>query len=83
MLPVLSCRFQREMRNDRPAFHVKDFVLPYCPESTRVVAMNAHDAIDGPVVNLQRPRNKPDPVKPVHALGIGCDPKEAIRGLHN
>src|SRR5208282_5913328 len=59
------------MRGDHPTFQVKDFMLPYCPESTRVVAMNAHDVIDRPAVNRQRPRNKSNPVKPVHALGTG------------
>src|ERR1700688_930053 len=68
--PELS--LQREMRNDHPTLQVEDFMLPYCPQSTRVVAMNAHDVIDRPAVNRQRPRNKPNPVKPVHALGNGC-----------
>jgi hypothetical protein len=36
-------------------------VLPYCPESTRVIAVNAHDVIDGPAVNRQRRGNKPNP----------------------
>jgi hypothetical protein len=59
---------------------MKDLVLPYRPESTRVVAMNTFNAIKGPAVN---PRNKANPVEPVQSLGIGCDPEKAIRGLRN
>ena len=75
--------FQREVRNDRPAFHVKDFMLPYCPESTRVVAIerSRHDrwSCRQPAASIEQT----DPVKPVHAFGDGCEPKEAIRGLRN
>ena len=53
-------------------------MFPHCPESTRLVAMNAHDMIDRPSGDRQGPRNKPNPVKPVHALGNGCEPKEAV-----
>ena len=79
--PVLS--FQPEMRSDHPTFQVKDFMLPHCPESIGSIAMNAHDVIDRPALDPERPRNKANPVEPVQALGNGCKPKEAIRGLCN
>jgi hypothetical protein len=34
-LPSTELSFQREVKNDRPGFHLKNFVLPYRPESTR------------------------------------------------
>src|ERR1700746_3560077 len=79
--PVLP--LQHEMRSDHSTFQVKEFMLPYCPESTGVVAMNAHYVIDQPAVDRQRPQNKLNPVKPVDALGNGREPKEAVCGLYD
>jgi hypothetical protein len=67
-VPSPELPFHLEMRSDHSTLQVKDFLLRNRPEPTRVIAMNTQDLIDRSGANLQRPRNKPNPVKPVHAL---------------
>ena len=71
------------MRSDHSIFQVNDVTLPYCPYSTRVVAINAHDVINRLAIDRQCPRNQPNPIKPVNALGNGCEPQKAIGGLRD